>query len=150
MLTVYRLSKSKFANDHSGEGAKVFGGRWNTPGIPCIYASASRALCLCEVLVNTTKEEISTFSYSIIEYKINIEHWKKIEIASLPNHWQSIPAGEFTKNIGNQYIENLIFEVPSTIIKEESNFIINPFHIDFNTNIEYKEFKFDLDFRFTK
>ncbi len=52
MVTAWRIVKSRVSTAaFDGEGARLFGGRWNSPGVPAVYASESRALALLEVLV---------------------------------------------------------------------------------------------------
>ena len=43
-MQVYRIAQKAFINDLSGEGARLFGGRWNRRGIPLLYTAESRSL----------------------------------------------------------------------------------------------------------
>ena len=49
---VYRITKDRYANDLSGNGARLYGGRWNSKGVPVVYAGEHRSLCLLEFLVH--------------------------------------------------------------------------------------------------
>ena len=57
-MVVYRLGGTKYATDLTGEGARLFGGRWNNEGTPCIYTSQSRALAILEYTVNINIDDI--------------------------------------------------------------------------------------------
>lgn len=148
-MLVYRIVKTKYANDLSGEGASRFGGRWNQKLSPCIYTSESRALALLEFSVNVNHEEINK-SLSIVTIQIPDRHIQRLVPSHLPSDWKSIPASNSTKDIGSNFLNQSaksILQVPSSIIEDEFNFILNPMHPDavhFKI-IEVKEF--DLDTR---
>ena len=65
-MKVYRLSKAQFANDLSGKGAELAGGRLNSKGLPMLYTSSSRALCTAEIAVHTPLGIVPT-DYVIID-----------------------------------------------------------------------------------
>ena len=67
-MIVFRLSKNIYANDLTGKGAEIYGGRWNSVGTPMIYTAESRALCAVEIAVNTPLSNIPT-DYSIISFR---------------------------------------------------------------------------------
>jgi RES domain-containing protein len=149
-MLVYRIAKEQYANDLSGYGAKLFGGRWNSTGTPCLYTSQSRALALLEYSVNVNIEFMPLkLFFSIIEIKDDLIEF--IDKNDLPTNWSSIPSSSSTKIFGSEKLNNSgypILRLPSVIIPNEYNFIINPLKIDSGaikiTSIEECEFDFRI------
>ena len=151
-MEVYHLGKTKFANQLTGEGAKLHGGRWNFMGTPCIYTSESKALCVLEYVANVTADEMPS-SLSITVYSLPDKSWKEFDRTNLPKNWFQIPAPEETKRWGTAHlIENkfLALKIPSVIISSEFNFLLNPLHADFR-KVKIKEVhSFTFDTRIKK
>jgi RES domain-containing protein len=129
-MLVYRVGKTKHSNDLSGEGAKINGGRWNHKSIPCLYASESRALSLLEYTVNVNIEEIPR-ALSITTIEIPNDEILIVNEASLPGDWKAVPAPSSTKDFGSNLLKTskkAVFRIPSSVLPEEYNFIINPIH----------------------
>ncbi|WP_396211172.1 RES family NAD+ phosphorylase [Flavobacterium sp.] len=149
-MLVYRITKEQYANDLSGYGAKLYGGRWNLIGSPCLYTSQSRALALLEYSVNVNIDFMpSRLFFSIIE--INDHLIEFIDKKDLPPIWNSIPSSSSTKIFGSEKLSNSNFPIlrlPSVVISNEYNFIINPLKIDSEgmkiINIEEYEFDFRI------
>ncbi len=133
-MLVYRIGKAQYCNDLSGLGAKLYGGRWNRIGIPCVYTSQSRSLALLEYSVNIGFEFIKhKLCFTIIEIQDYLI--EEISTESLPNNWKAIPASSSTKTFGSDKLiqaSSTIIKVPSVIIPNEFNFIINPTNLDSN------------------
>lgn len=146
-MEVYHLGKTKFANQLTGEGAKLHGGRWNLIGSPCMYASESKALCVLEYLANVKADDMPS-SLSITVYSLPDKSWKAFDITDLPKNWFQIPAPEETKRWGTQHLKAnkfLALKIPSAILSSEFNFLLNPLHADFK-KVKIKEvhsFTFD-------
>jgi len=129
-MLVYRLSKSRYAEDVSGEGARLFGGRWNKKLTPCIYTSESRALALLEYTVNISIDEIPR-ALSMITFEIDDQQIFTITESKLPGNWKQYPAPAETQEFGSALLENplvQVIEIPSVIIPEEKNYLISPLH----------------------
>ncbi len=129
-MLVYRVGKTKHANDLSGEGAKINGGRWNRKNFPCLYTSASRALSLLEYTVNVNIEDIPR-ALSVSTIEIPDSGILKINEASLPGDWKQVPSPSSTKDFGTHFLKagkKAIIQIPSSIIKEEYNYLLNPAH----------------------
>lgn len=130
MMLVYRLGEGAYANDLKGEGARLYGGRWNHIGNPCIYTSWSRALAVLEFSVNVNLQRIlRNLTMAIIE--IPEDAIKTVSISALPGDWQIAPAPPSTKDFGTrllQDLDHLVIKIPSTVIPEEFNYLINPRH----------------------
>src|SRR5438067_1156137 len=102
-MIVYRLCKSKYANDLSGKGAEKNGGRWNSKGTPLIYTSDSRALCTAEIAVHTPLG-IKPMDYQIVTIELPDSPITNRDVDSLPSDWQSIPHADSTQQIGGAFI----------------------------------------------
>jgi len=128
-MLVYRISRSKWANDLSGEGARLYGGRWNNKGVACLYTSSSISLAILEFSVNVSLDQIPR-SLSLVTLKIPDEVYV-LKIEDLPGDWNSVPAPSSTKDFGSGLLtegRHLTIKIPSSVISRESNFIINPLH----------------------
>ncbi len=131
-MIVFRLSKNIYANDLTGKGAEIYGGRWNSVGTPLIYTAESRALCAVEIAVNTPLYNIPT-DYSIISFQIPDETITFVEEKILTINWNILPYSPFTIQMGYLFIsekKSLILKVPSAIIAGDYNYLINPLHPD--------------------
>ncbi len=152
-MKVFRLSKQKYANDLSGSGAGLTGGRWNRIGTKLLYTSDSRALCTAEIAVHTPIVILPNNYYLItIEIPDLVEIFKP-DTSSLPDDWKSFPHSEITQLIGEEFISKsrfLVIKVPSAVVHGDFNYLINPLHEDFDKiRIMVKE-KFTFDGRLFK
>lgn len=147
-MKIYRVGWSKYASDLTGEGAKLFGGRWNHKTIPCIYTSESRALALLEYTVNVNIEEIPR-ALSITTFEITSKGIKIIKESDLPGNWTHSPAPSATKDFGTHLLKtssSAIIKLPSSVINEEFNYLLNPLHAEskYFKIIEIKDFIYDV------
>ncbi|NIJ53547.1 RES family NAD+ phosphorylase [Dyadobacter arcticus] len=127
-MIVYRVGRTKFARDLTGEGARLFGGRWNHKFTPCIYTSESRALALLEYTANINMDDIPR-ALSITTFEISEAHVLEIPVRILPGDWITSPAPASTKDFGTSLLkkaESGILKVPSAILPEEYNYLLNP------------------------
>ncbi len=129
-MILYRFSPRIFSRDLSGEGARRFGGRWNSKGIPVVYTSSTISLSLLELLIhNSSYDEINTNHLTIIQVPDQVV---AIDNAQLKKEW--IQDEAYTRFIGDEFLRtrsSLLLKVPSAIITEESNILLNPKHRDF-------------------
>ena len=132
-MYLYRVVRNKYLYDLSGAGSKLFGGRWNSPGIPALYTSASKSLAVLESLTNTPPAILQNdFSILILEIQgkvLSDEFHEK----DLPKNWKTYPAPVNLIQLGNKWLlagKKLLVKVPSAVITSEFNFIINPLHRD--------------------
>lgn len=144
-MIVYRLSKAQYAQDLSGKGAELVGGRWNSRGNAMLYTSQSIALCVTEIAVHVPLG-ILPKDYQLIHIEIPDEDL--LEMKRLPKDWQSFPHGNSTQMIGDKFLKehkHLVFKVPSAAVQGEFNFLINPRHKNFNQIkiVKLEDFNFD-------
>jgi RES domain-containing protein len=147
-MLVYRIVTHRYSNDLNGKGASLYGGRWNEIGTAILYAAQHRSLALCEMMVNLDEIQLEQdFDILTISVPDKSKH-KKLTTKQLPDNWKSRFIQNDTKLIGNKFAAEkkyLSLEVPSVVIPEESNFLINPLHEDFQKVkiVERKQFIFD-------
>jgi len=145
-MILYRFARAEFSSNLTGEGARKFGGRWNSPGNAVLYTSFTISLALLELLIhNASYDEI--MSNQLIEIEIPNSPYKELSFLKLKKDWYEDEA--YSKNIGDDFIaskSSLLLKVPSVIIPEENNMLINPKHTDFNkVKIKMiKTFRFDV------
>jgi RES domain-containing protein len=130
-MIIYRLTTGNFANDLSGEGAKIYGGRWNPVGMAALYMSEFISLSILEILVRASKSN-SPDTYTLLTVQVPESSIVNIELKKLKNDWQNHM--EYTRAIGSDFLktnQSLTLKVPSAIVPQEHNFLINPVHKDF-------------------
>ena len=150
-MIIYRLAIEAYKNDLTGTGSKLYGGRWNRPGFAAIYSAEHISLAVLEILVNTDKNNIPP-AYHLLKLHIPDDiAVKQIKLKSLKAKWYHDI--EYAQFIGSSFLESgkeAVLKMPSAIVKEESNFLLNPNHPDFK-KISIKEATlFDLDIRLFK
>jgi len=147
-MIVFRVAQKKFASDLSGEGARLHGGRWNHILTPCIYTAESRALALLEYSVNVDAKNISK-ELVMLSLEVPEDNFMQLKIDKLPPDWNSIPPNDKTRNLGNLILNESdlsVIGVPSSVIPEEWNFLLNPKHMQrgWPRIIDYKEIGYDF------
>ncbi|WGF93859.1 RES family NAD+ phosphorylase [Aequorivita marisscotiae] len=145
-MKVFRIGKTQYAQDLNGTGSKLFGGRWNHVDTPCIYTSESRALSVLEYAVNIDLDYIPR-ALSLCIFEIDETQIHTLQIKDLPGNWSETPAPKSTKDFGSKLLEDKhpIIKIPSIIIPQEFNYLINPLaEISCFKILEIKDFVFDL------
>jgi RES domain-containing protein len=133
MLIVWRLVTARFARPaFSGEGARLYGGRWNRKGTSLVYTSESQSLAMLEMLV---QDEPRRARYVVIDAHIpkgvSIE---RIKAEDLPPDWRDIRSREKLQAIGTKWAtrqSTAVLAVPSAVVPSETNYLLNPLHPDF-------------------
>jgi RES domain-containing protein len=131
-MLVYRIGRTKYANDLTGEGARLNGGRWNHIGSRVIYTSETRALSLLEYTVNVNIDDIPrALSFTIFD--IDEKDVLQVKLAQLPGDWRESPAPPSTKDFGTSWLASFdspVLCIPSSVIPDEFNYLLNPQHPD--------------------
>lgn len=134
-MRLWRLIKTKYAQTaFDGEGARLYGGRWNSPGTRIAYASDSSALAVLEVLVNL-KDDSMLSSYSLVAATIPDKLLETLDRGILPPNWNSSPVPPSVQAIGDMWAKNkksMALRVPSTIVEASYNILIHPAHPEFH------------------
>lgn len=153
--TVWRITDRSFADSaFSGEGASIVGGRWNSKGRRMVYTAEHLSLAILEVFVHLNVPIVEPNSFVIIPAEIpddiSIEH---LTLEQLPSNWQSSEQKISLKVIGDRWLDSCntaILAVPSAIVSQELNYLINPQHLDFNRLIIHPPQVYNFDRRMWK
>lgn len=147
-MRIYRIAKTQFINDLSGEGARLFGGRWNKVGDGMLYFSQNLSLSLLEIIVHVDYA-VLPLDYSFLEVEIPDSSIKKIQsIDFIEPKWSTEAAVNQLQMLGSNWLkknESLAMRVPSAVMLEENNILINPSHKDFAKLKIIKIGKMDFD-----
>jgi RES domain-containing protein len=111
----------------AGEGARLVGGRWNSPGRPLVYTSESLALCLAECLVHVPGR-LPT-DYVAFEIGVPPDSVEVVDARSLAPDWRHDLAA--TRMIGDAWLSDLrtvALAVPSAVLPHSTNLLLNPLH----------------------
>jgi RES domain-containing protein len=132
-ITAWRIVLAKRATSaFSGEGARLNGGRWNNKGTAMVYTAGSIALAAMEILVNLPSPKLLA---RFVRIPVEFDDTLVCEVRELPSGWQRRPAGPETKAIGDDWVAELrsvVLKVPSVIVPEEFNYLLNPSHPDWH------------------
>jgi RES domain-containing protein len=132
-LRVWRLARRRYAS-FDGEGSRRAGGRWNLRGTPLVYTSESLALAALEYLVNVDPETAPGDLVAICATVPDEVAVKILTADGLPRNWRSFPAPPKLALLGTTWAESLetaVLRVPSVVVPQESNLLLNPRHPDF-------------------
>lgn len=147
-MRVFKFSRKKYAKEFNGKGASKSGNRWNSKGTEIIYSAESRALAMAEVAVHLTIATLPS-DYVMIEIDIPDDiQIKELELEELPDDWSDHPPNMSTQKIGDKFIDSIdvcVLKVPSAVVQEDYNYLINPYHKQFSKIkvLDVKDFPFD-------
>lgn len=131
-MILYRIAHSLYKDDLSGEGAALYGARWNSKGTRMLYTSEHISLCALEMLVHVPLS-ITGASFFLLHIQVPDElSPAEIRVDKLKERWQEDEP--YTAFMGDQFAaarQSLYLKVPSAVIPEENNFLINPRHPSF-------------------
>jgi len=148
-MITYRITRSAFKSDLSGNGAKLNGSRWNSKGQAMLFTAEHISLATLEMLVHINFVEIPdsfhVLSIDLPESSPQLE----IKLSNLKSSWKNDE--EYTAFMGDAFLRQndaLFLKVPSAVITDEHNYIINPGHKDFSKIriVRSKPFTFDKRF----
>lgn len=149
-MRVWRIiPKLHLSRAFDGEGARRFGGRWNRLGTRVVYTSATLSLAALEFFVNLDRD---TEPDQLVALSADIPDDVRIEclnVSNLPKHWRSYPVPEALQDVGTAWVaraSTAVLAVPSAVIPDERNYLLNPAHPHFKRVHLNKpeEFRFDL------
>lgn len=149
-LRVWRICDVKYTKTaFDGQGAKKYGARWNPTGTEVVYTSSSLALAALELLVHLG---VKASPKSYVAIPVDIPEGlliDRVDENNLPSNWRDDPPPSTLTNVGKQWINSggsAVLRVPSVVIDEEYNYLINPNHRDFAQLIigAARTFQFDL------
>ncbi len=132
-MRIFRIATVTHGADAlSGEGARLYGGRWNPKGLPMVYAAATRSLALLEMLV---QDQPLRARYVFIPVEVPSRlRMTRLKPSDLPTDWRKPSAGARLQVIGRNWLDrgdSAVLTVPSAVLPQEDNFLLNPRHADF-------------------
>ena len=148
-MIVFRLADKRYVDDREGVGAKLFGGRWNEVNTPCIYTSEHISLALLEKFVHARGSD-SMKNIGLLKITIPDDEAVlfNVDVNRLEDEWAENIS--YTQWIGGQLLNDpatLAFSVPSAIIPDEKNVILNPRSKYFSRITFGKIIDFTTDYR---
>ncbi len=134
-MRAFRIVKNKYVQSClDGEGAKLWGGRWNSKGHPAVYLGTTVSLCLLELMVHVADIGLLRSAYMILELSVPDELVAVLEPAKLPTDWVA-PEHPECKRLGNEWLatgSSAGLLVPSAVVPMENNLLLNPEHPGFS------------------
>ena len=151
MRRVWRLCKRRYAaSAFDGEGARRYGGRWNPPGVRAVYASETISLATLEALVHVDPADAPTDLVVIpvdIPDDLAVTH---VTLRVLPRNWRSAPGPTRLQQVGVNWVragKTAVLSVPSVLVPQERNYLLNPEHPDFARIKHGRPQPFSIDLR---
>lgn len=132
MIETWRIDREIYrATTFSGEGARLYGARWNSKGVSVVYTAEHRSLAMLEILVHLSKPK----DYELYSVKFDESLVQELGAQTLPRNWDVEPPTSDTQDLGDNWVMSVssaVLSVPSAVVPEERNYILNPRHPDFN------------------
>src|SRR2546430_517342 len=113
LIRVWRITRARHAA-FEGDGARRHGGRWNQPGIPVVYTSASLALAALELFVNLERPEPPGDLVAIAADIPEMLTISRVPASELPANWRSYPPPEALADLGTRWAHELKRDRKST------------------------------------
>jgi RES domain-containing protein len=133
VIQAWRLVKSKHAaTAFTGFGARLAGGRWNHRGTPVVYISGTLSLAVLELFVHLERRSRTTLA--LVTFPVRIPPHLVSAPETLPRDWRAEPPPRQTKDLGTAWVAagtSCVLEMPSVVVPQERNFMLNPGHPDF-------------------
>ena len=130
-MRIWRICRERYAGEaFTGHGARRFGGRWNTAGVPMVYASSSLALAAIELFVHLEPNQQPDDLVSIAALLPAGEPARRLEPDQLPANWWTDDFAPL-RALGDRWIRkqsSLAIQVPSAALRMEWNVLVNPLH----------------------
>ncbi len=150
MPVAWRIVKARYAEQaFDGEGARLYGGRWNSPGVRMVYASDSIALAALELLTQLNDATLLP-KFVTIAADFDAKLGSDLERSKLPRDWRSHPAPPELQQLGDAWVKrgsSLALRVPSAVVPQQFNWLLNPEHAEFSRLAIGKPEPFEFDLR---
>jgi RES domain-containing protein len=151
MAKAYHVLKKKWSgNAFDGEGARLFGGRWNSRGTSLVYLSESLPLAILEILVHLDDWDCLLKEYVYFEVEIPDEEVMVAPHRRLPRGWDAEPVAPVSQLYGDAWAakrKSLALRVPSIVVRPEYNLLLNPLHPAMRQLTKHGSQRVDLDKR---
>jgi len=127
------MAREEHADDLSGKGAEVYGGRWNQVGVSALYAAENISLTILETIVHSRNIK-DLYGRLLLSIQVPDTEIETIDIKKSPSDWNSTPWNSYTVSTGTKWLNSfngLAMKVPSALVPQESIYILNPRVSDF-------------------
>jgi RES domain-containing protein len=150
VITGWRIVDPAYIDDaFTGKGARINGGRWNSPGNTIVYTASLVSLAALELIVHVPRARRLP-EYNLISCSFHEVLVEELDRAKLPPNWRSYPAPPELQELGETWMRaqsSAVLKVPSAVIEEEFNYLLNPAHEDFKSIDIGAARPFRLDYR---
>jgi RES domain-containing protein len=147
-FTAWRIVKRKFRRAaFTGEGARRYGGRWNSKGVAVVYVAQSQSLAGLEMLAHLDSADLLRY-YVAIPVSFDSRLVTEVGVSSLPKNWKNYPAPRSLRAIGDAWVssgKSAVLRVPSVLVPSESNFLVNPRHSEYENLVIGEPLRFSFD-----
>lgn len=130
-MRFWRIAQSKWALDKSGTGARNFGGRWNPVGLAALYAGCTIEIAALEMFVHIAGKHHPPLKLVAIDIPDDPGLIHTVAHAALPKGWSDLPVSAASQKFGGEWLQatqQLVLRVPSAIVPESYNALLNPLH----------------------
>jgi RES domain-containing protein len=148
-MRVFRICRAD-RTQFDGEGARIAGGRWNSPGLRLVYTAQTESLAILEMLVHLTEHQIPV-NHFCVPAEVPGHLIEPLPERALPPDWRMQPAA--TAELGSQWIrsgKSAVLRVPSVIVPREWNYLISPSHPAFSAIKVHDRLPIEFDPRLWK
>jgi RES domain-containing protein len=121
------------ATAFDGEGARLYGGRWNSVGVPMVYASEHQSLAALEIRIHIDRTGMRRLC-KCFSFQFDGQVMEVLPLGKVSRGWREEPPPPFLQEVGDNWVKSgtsVILAVPSVVIPGECNYLINPKHPDF-------------------
>jgi RES domain-containing protein len=151
-MQAWRIAKRQHALDRQGTGARLAGGRWNSPDVAAIYAGLTPEIAALEKLVHIG--DILPADLVLVELELpdDPELYQRYMLNDLPPGWDDLPSSAVATQLGDRFLfdgVHLGLIIPSSVMPESNNIVLNPNHAAFSgvTMAISRSFEFDSRLR---
>ena len=152
-IAAWRIFKARHAaTAFTGKGAREFGGRWNSRGTSVIYCAGAQSLAALELLVHLSSLQVLE-EYQMVRVEFDDGLIERLDAGVLPTTWRDYPAPATLAAIGDAWAINgrsVVLQIPSALVPDENNYLLNPTHPDFRKLKVGKPQSFQFDRRLAK
>jgi RES domain-containing protein len=130
-MQAWRIAKRIYALDRQGTGARLSGGRWNSPGVAAVYAGLTPEIAAMEKLVHTGDLLPQDLVLAVIELPDDQDLYLRYTVKHLPVGWDALPSSTAAIALGDQFLlgaSHLGLIIPSAVMPEAFNIVLNPNH----------------------
>lgn len=150
MITCWRIVDARYADDaFSGEGARLHKGRWHSAGYRVVYVCQTISLATLELLVRVPRAQLLS-GYVVVSCSFPEALFEDVDRKRLPDNWRDYPAPPELQELGTEWVisrESAVLRVPSAVVPEEYNYLLNPEHEHFGSIDFGQPRPFNVDFR---